>query len=129
MRGLRIKLMANEDEGALESTLDRRSLLKVMGAAGMLPIAGNGRIVHEVAAPGQDAAAKPEHSIRFSVIGVDHNHINGIAAAVIRGGGHVVSFCAAAANWCPSTARFRPASRLFNGAFQTPRQPKVKTRF
>jgi predicted dehydrogenase len=83
--------MANEDEGALESTLDRRSLLKVMGAAGMLPIAGNGRIVHEVAAPGQDAAAKPEHSIRFSVIGVDHNHINGIAAAVIRGGGQLVS--------------------------------------
>jgi len=67
---------------------DRRSLLKFMGAASMLP----GRIIHEVAAPGQDAAVKPAQSIRFSVIGLDHNHINAITAAVIRGGGQLVSF-------------------------------------
>src|SRR5258708_6540473 len=66
----------------------RRSLLKFMGAASMLPA----RIVHEVAAPGQDASAKPAHSIRFSVIGVDHSHILSMTAAVIRGGGQLVSF-------------------------------------
>ena len=50
------------------------------------------RIVHEVAAPGQDAAVQPAHSIRFAVIGVDHNHILSMTAAVIRGGGQLVSF-------------------------------------
>jgi predicted dehydrogenase len=72
---------------------DRRSLLKLMGAASVLPaLPGNERIVHEVAEPGQDPAAKPEHTIRFGVIGLDHNHINGITAAVIRGGGQLVAF-------------------------------------
>jgi predicted dehydrogenase len=85
MRKSNIK--ASSESGAL----DRRSLLKYMGAAGMPAIPGDGRIVYEVAAPGQDAAAKPEQSIRFSVIGVDHNHILSITAAVIRGGGQLVS--------------------------------------
>ena len=78
-----------------KTDVDRRSLLKFMGAASMfpaLPIPGNDRIGHEVAAPGQDAAVKPSQSIRFSVIGLDHNHINSITAAVIRGGGQLVSF-------------------------------------
>src|SRR5258707_11961947 len=68
--------------------LDRRDLLKYMSAAGILP----GRIVHEIAAPGQDAVTKPAHSIRFAVIGVDHNHILSMTATVIRGGGQLVSF-------------------------------------
>jgi len=79
----------------------RRSFLKTMGAAGMLsalPEAafglhpGNGSIAHEIAAPGDDAEAKPKYSIRFGVIGLDHNHIMGITAAVIRGGGELVAF-------------------------------------
>jgi predicted dehydrogenase len=83
--------------------VDRRALLKLAGAAvlpemaaggesgGGLRLDGGNRIVHEVAAPGQDVAAKPSQSIRFSVIGVDHNHILSITAAVIRGGGQLVS--------------------------------------
>jgi predicted dehydrogenase len=91
--------------------VNRRSLLKFMGAASMTPAASSGlsvpelafpafalaghpsgHIVHEVAAPGQDANVKPGQSIRFAVIGVDHNHILGMTAAVIRGGGQLVSF-------------------------------------
>jgi predicted dehydrogenase len=53
---------------------------------------GNGSIAHEIAAPGDDAEAKPKYSIRFGVIGLDHNHIMGITAAVIRGGGELVAF-------------------------------------
>jgi predicted dehydrogenase len=34
--------------------------------------------------------AKPEHSIKFAVIGIDHNHINGITDALKRGGGELV---------------------------------------
>jgi len=35
--------------------------------------------------------AEPEHSIKFSVIGLDHYHIMGMTAAVQRGGGQLVS--------------------------------------
>ena len=34
--------------------------------------------------------AKPKYSIKFAVIGLDHNHINGITDAVRRGGGDLV---------------------------------------
>lgn len=74
--------------------VDRRELLKAMGSAGMLTalpqMASGGRTVHEVAAPGQDVA--PTHSIKFSVIGLDHGHIMSMTAAMIRGGGQLVAF-------------------------------------
>src|SRR5258708_13371110 len=82
--------MANRTED-----VDRRSLLRFMGAATMLPelpLSGSGRIVHEVAAPAQDALVKPAHSIRFAVIGVDHNHILSMTAAVIHGVAQLGSF-------------------------------------
>lgn len=79
-----------------QDEVDRRSLLKAMGTAGMLSalpgMAHGGRIIHEVAGPGQDPAAQPTHHIKFSVIGLDHGHINSMTAAVIRGGGELVSF-------------------------------------
>jgi predicted dehydrogenase len=54
--------------------------------------AGGGQAAHEVAGPGFDLDAMPKHRIRFAVIGLDHNHILGITAAVIRGGGELVAF-------------------------------------
>jgi predicted dehydrogenase len=79
----------------------RRSFLKALGSAGVLttlPDAahglyglGYGPIVHEVATPAEGSGAKPAYSIRFSVIGLDHYHIMGMTAAVIRGGGELVS--------------------------------------
>lgn len=33
----------------------------------------------------------PKDSIRFSVIGINHNHINGMVSALIKGGGQLVS--------------------------------------
>lgn len=83
---------------ASKTEVDRRSLLKYMGAASMIPAlpvsahsSASNRIIHEVASPGQEALPKPGQSIRFSVIGVDHNHILSMTAAVIRGGGQLVS--------------------------------------
>ena len=61
-------------------TVSRRSVLK---AAGIM-------LQHEVAAaPSQED--KPEHSIRFAVIGPDHSHINGITETIRRSGGELVS--------------------------------------
>src|SRR5258706_16132295 len=65
-----------------EMEFDRRNLL-VMGSAGMLSAmrANAKSVVHEVAMPGQDPAAQPTHHIKFSVIGLDHNHIMSMTAA------------------------------------------------
>ena len=43
----------------------------------------------EVTVPG-GPPAKPQYSIKFAVIGLDHNHINGITDALRRGGGQLV---------------------------------------
>lgn len=77
----------------MKSDLDRRSLLRA-GALMALPevMLGSGRNpVFEMASPGGDPEAKPEHSIKFAVIGIDHNHIFSITTAVQRGGGELVS--------------------------------------
>jgi predicted dehydrogenase len=84
----------------MQADVDRRSFLKSIGTAGMLStlpgqahaLDAGAHIIHEVAAPGFDADAKPTESIRFGVIGLDHNHIMGITAAIIRGGGQLVAF-------------------------------------
>ena len=85
-----------------DENVDRRSFLKVMGAVGMsstlLPEAAFGlhpasaSIAEQAAGPGPDASEKPKYSIKFGVIGLDHYHIMGMTAAVIRGGGDLVSF-------------------------------------
>ena len=59
--------------------IDRRSLIKGMMA---LPV------VHEIAAPGQVEA---KDHVKFAVIGLDHNHIMGMTATLIRGGGELAA--------------------------------------
>ena len=83
---------------------NRRSFLKGIGSAGAfsaMPAAafgalslGNG-IIHEVAHPGPPPDAKPKYSIKFAVAGMSHDHIYGMVAAMIRGGGELVSVYAA----------------------------------
>lgn len=72
----------------------RRTLLKSLCSAGLLsPVAleaalnGTGLVVEEAAAD----PVPSRGSIKFAVIGLDHNHILGITAAVQRGGGQLVS--------------------------------------
>ena len=72
----------------------------VMGSAGMLS-------AMEMSASGRDGAnwvsaeqapsdtLAPTHHIRFSVIGVSHDHIYGMTAAMFRGGGELVAVLAA----------------------------------
>jgi predicted dehydrogenase len=78
----------------------RREFLRAVGSAGL--IAGvpalaemnsmdPARVVHEVIEPGQDADAKPKHSIKFAVCGMSHDHIYGMAGAIQRGGGVLVA--------------------------------------
>src|SRR4051812_32072261 len=85
---------------AMRDMINWRSALKTMGSTGLvsaLPGAvfgfGGGQrpVVQEVANPGATAGAEPKYSIKFSVIGLDHNHINGITTAVQRGGGELTA--------------------------------------
>jgi predicted dehydrogenase len=83
--------------------VDRRMFLKAVGSAGLfaaLPEAAafgaEGRgVVHEVAAPAQDAATRPKYSVKFAVAGMSHDHIYGMVGAMLRGGGELVSVYAA----------------------------------
>jgi predicted dehydrogenase len=77
--------------------LDRRMFLRGVGAAGLVSMAGEagavgpngGHIVHEVLP--EQAEAKPEHSIKFAVCGMSHDHIYGMIEAVRSGGGVLVA--------------------------------------
>jgi predicted dehydrogenase len=68
--------------------VSRRSLLMagLPGAALGFEAATQVQEVTVASAP----PAKPQHSIKFAVIGIDHNHINGITDALKRGGGELV---------------------------------------
>src|ERR1700678_2841769 len=82
----------------MKSQVSRRSLLKAAGTAGVAGGLPDIAMAFQPAGPGtyegaassyQDAASK--NSIKFAVIGIDHNHINGITDALRRGGGELVA--------------------------------------
>ncbi|WEJ98432.1 MAG: Gfo/Idh/MocA family oxidoreductase [Candidatus Sphingomonas phytovorans] len=78
--------------------IDRRSMLTGAGFAGLaaalpgdvLAQALSGNAIPEVVNTGAPTDPRPKHHIRFAVIGLDHNHIYAMTAAVIRGGGELV---------------------------------------
>jgi hypothetical protein len=72
---------------------NRRSFLqKSIAAAGLaLPLVSVARPKIEIA---KATFPKPEGSIRFSAIGLNHGHINGQCEALIRNGSELVSFFA-----------------------------------
>jgi predicted dehydrogenase len=74
--------------------------------------AGGGQIAHEVVAPGADEDMKPKHSIKFAVIGLDHAHIMGITAAVIRGGGELAAFYSTLPKAIANFQKIYPQARL-----------------
>ncbi|MDB5706342.1 MAG: oxidoreductase [Sphingomonas bacterium] len=88
-------------------TIDRRSMLTGAGFAGFaaalpgdvfaqaMDASKGGNAIPEVVNTGAPSDPRPKHHIRFAVIGLDHNHIYSMTAAVIRGGGELVAVYAA----------------------------------
>jgi len=75
------------------SNTDRRTFLQSAGLAGIASAMSSnalaqGAPAHEKA---KTEAPASKHSIRFSVIGLDHAHIYGMTSALQRGGGKLVS--------------------------------------
>jgi predicted dehydrogenase len=80
---------------------DRRDFLQAAGMAGILSAMAPAALAQGASGaftvdPANTATPeiKPEHSINFAVIGLDHAHIYGMTAALQRGGGELVSFFA-----------------------------------
>jgi predicted dehydrogenase len=89
-----------QDKALPMHEIKRRDLFQLAGWSGMaaalpdsvLAQAASASLKHEVAAP-VPTASKPRHRIQFAVIGLDHNHIMGMTAALKNGGGDVVAVC------------------------------------
>jgi hypothetical protein len=86
--------MSSYTTGMSMDNVSRRSLLKAARSMGMmaglpetaLAFQTPGQVRHEVASgPLQEHA--PGHTIKFAVVGLDHNHINGITDTIRRCGG------------------------------------------
>jgi predicted dehydrogenase len=115
--------------------IGRRNFLKTMGAAGMLSTlpeaalglrAGGGHVAHEVAAPGADEDAKQKYSIKFAVIGLDHAHIMGITAAVIRGGGELAAFYSTLPREIANFQKIYPQARLAKSEDEILNDPSIQ---
>ena len=115
--------------------IGRRNFLKTVGAAGMLSTlpeaafglhAGGGPLAHEIAAPGADAELAPKYSIKFAVIGLDHAHILGITAAVIRGGGQLAAFYSTLPKEIAGFQKLYPNARLAKSEDEILNDPSIQ---
>jgi predicted dehydrogenase len=112
----------------------RRFFLKSIGAASMLSayseaafgLHAGGSIAHEVASPGVDEGATPKYKIRFGVIGLDHAHIIGITAAVIRGGGELVAFYSTLPTAIANFQKLYPNARLAKSEDEILTDPQIQ---
>lgn len=75
----------------------KQSLASAAGlaTAAMLPADLFSRGIYDTSHPKEiilepKTQTRPKESIRFSVIGINHNHINGIVSSLIKGGGELV---------------------------------------
>jgi predicted dehydrogenase len=83
--------------------LTRRDLLAALAAGAALPAGAR--------AQGRRAEPSKSPRIRFSVVGINHSHINGQIRAVERGGGRLVSFYAKEPDLAAEFARRYPQCR------------------
>jgi len=90
-----------------------------------LPASASAAIVEQAAGPGPDAAETPKYSIKFGVIGLDHYHIMGMTAAIIRGGGELVSFYSNLPRLLPISRRY-PNARLAKNEDEILDDPSLK---
>src|SRR5207244_1585635 len=90
--------MSSYTTGMAKDSVSRRSLLKAAGSVGIagrlpetaLAFQTTGQITREVAT-GPPQEHPPKHTIKFAVIGLDHNHINNITDTMRRSGGELIS--------------------------------------
>jgi predicted dehydrogenase len=79
-------------------------------------------------APAASPAAAPARAprLRFGVIGINHDHINGQVNAVIRGGGELVSFYATEPDLVAGFSKRFPQARLARSKQEVLEDPSLK---
>src|SRR3954468_18227895 len=104
--------------------IDRRSILTGAGMAGFaaalpgdvfaqaMDASKGGNAVPETVNTGAPTDPRPKHHIKFAVIGLDHNHIYSMTAAVIRGGGELVWVYATDAKQLAAFQKLFPSAKL-----------------
>jgi len=100
--------------------IDRRSMLTGAGFAGLaaalpgdvMAQALSGNAIPETVNTGAPSDPRPKHHIKFAVIGLDHNHIYSMTAAVIRGGGELVWVYATDAKQLAAFRKIFPGAKL-----------------
>src|SRR5215469_14978122 len=116
-------------------SVDRRTFLKSVSTAGMLPAipqvlmrssAGGGPTSYELAQPGFDPQAQAKYSIKFGVIGLDHYHIMGMTAAVVRGGGEPVAFYSTLPKAIADFQKLYPNAKLARNEDEVLTDPEIK---
>ena len=94
-----------------QSDLNRRKFIKYTTAAatgiGLSSVLPN-KVFAAVPAADEEMKLPAEPRIKFSVIGINHNHIYGMTDAIIRGGGQLVSVYAKEANLVADFAKKYP---------------------
>jgi predicted dehydrogenase len=115
--------------------VNRRLFLKAIGSAGLssaIPGAAFAAsplpdyIVEEIASPGQSAASKPAHSVRFSVAGMSHDHIYGMVDAMVRGGGELISVYAAESDRGAAFLKRYPQAKMANSEDEILNDPSIQ---
>ena len=103
---------------------NRRNFLKQsfasaagVAASGMVPAGVYGRELHRTSSweeiiikPGK--RAEPKHSIKFSVIGINHDHIYGMVGALINGGGNLVAVFSKEPELLPGFTKLYPKVKV-----------------
>jgi predicted dehydrogenase len=91
-----------------------------------LHTADSSNVIHEVAAPGQDADATPKYSIRFSVCGMSHDHIYGMVGAVLHGGGVLVAAYGAEPDKAMAFAKAFPQAKMVHSEEEILNDPSTQ---
>ena len=106
---------------------ERREFLKssVAGAAG---VAWASAALARGSAAAQEPAPSPARvpRLRFGVVGINHDHINGQVSAVIRGGGELVSFYAPEPDLVAGFSKRFPHARLARSRQEVLEDPSLK---
>ena len=113
--------------------VNRRSFLKAIGTTGMISALPelafaqpSSSLIHEVAAPAQDADALPKHPIKFAVCGMSHDHIYGMVGAIQRGGGILVAFKGEEPEKVAAFAKRFPEAKRVNSDEEILNEPSIQ---
>ena len=88
-----------------------------MAAASMFPADLFGQALHYTSQPDEiilkpAKRSLPKDSIRFSVIGLNHSHINGMVSSLIKGGGEIVAVYSKEPGLLPGFVKLYPSVKV-----------------